>query len=80
MSCEYENAFAQATGGRHAVMRLQQREPAAIVSVAVMALDLRPGDAAIVPTLTFLARQPMLVRMTGAEVVFDDVDADTGLM
>jgi dTDP-4-amino-4,6-dideoxygalactose transaminase len=44
-----------------------------------MALDLREGDAAIVPAITFLATANA-VRMTGAEVVFADVDPETGLM
>ena len=44
-----------------------------------MALDLGPGDRVIVPSITFLATANA-VRYTGAEVVFADVDTDTGLI
>ena len=47
--------------------------------LACLAAGLGPGDAAIVPSITFLATANA-VRMTGAEVVFADVDGDTGLM
>lgn len=73
---EFEAAFAQATGAAHAVAC---NSGTAALHLAVLALDIGPGDAAIVPTLTFLATANV-VRMTGAEVVFADVDPDTGLM
>jgi dTDP-4-amino-4,6-dideoxygalactose transaminase len=44
-----------------------------------MAVDLGEGQAAVVPALTFLATANV-VRMTGAEVVFADVDPDSGLL
>jgi UDP-4-amino-4,6-dideoxy-N-acetyl-beta-L-altrosamine transaminase len=47
--------------------------------LAALALGLGPGDVAIVPTVTFLATANA-VRYAGAEVVFADVDPDTGLM
>lgn len=47
--------------------------------LASMALGLKPGDKVIVPTLTFLATANA-VRMCGADVVFADVDPDTGMM
>jgi len=47
--------------------------------LATMALGLGPGDRAIVPSITFLATANA-VRYVGAEVVFADVDPDTGLM
>ncbi|MGH6994806.1 MAG: aminotransferase class I/II-fold pyridoxal phosphate-dependent enzyme, partial [Stellaceae bacterium] len=51
----------------------------AALHLATMALGLGPGDAAIVPSLTFLATANA-VRFTGAEVVFADVDPTTGLL
>ncbi|MBI5165427.1 MAG: DegT/DnrJ/EryC1/StrS family aminotransferase, partial [Magnetospirillum sp.] len=47
--------------------------------LAALALDLGPGDAVLVPTMTFLATANA-ARYVGAEVVFADVDADTGLL
>src|SRR5204863_5584700 len=73
---EFEQAFAAATGAAHAVAC---NSGTAALHLAALALDLGPGQAAIVPTLTFLATANA-VRMTGAEVVFADVDPDTGLM
>ncbi|MEI9984876.1 MAG: aminotransferase class I/II-fold pyridoxal phosphate-dependent enzyme [Aliidongia sp.] len=51
----------------------------AALHLACLALELGPGDAAIVPSITFLATANA-VRMTGAEVVFADVDPDNGLL
>lgn len=72
----YEKAFAQAVGAPHAVAC---NSGTAALHLAVLAADLGPEDAAVVPSLTFLATANV-VRMTGAEVVFADVDAETGLM
>lgn len=72
----FEEAFAAATGAEHAVAC---NSGTAALHLAVLALDLSASDVAIVPTLTFLATANV-VRMCGAEVVFADVDADTGLM
>lgn len=47
--------------------------------LAAAALGLGEGDAVIVPTVTFLATANA-ARYVGAEVIFADVDADTGLM
>jgi UDP-4-amino-4,6-dideoxy-N-acetyl-beta-L-altrosamine transaminase len=73
---EFEAGFARATGAAHAVVC---NSGTAALHLAVMAHDLGPGDAAVVPTETFLATASV-VRMTGAEVVFADVDPDTGLL
>ncbi len=51
----------------------------AALHLAAMALDLGPGDVAIVPAQTFVATANA-VAMTGARVAFADVDPDTGLM
>jgi UDP-4-amino-4,6-dideoxy-N-acetyl-beta-L-altrosamine transaminase len=72
----FEAAFRAATGAAHAVVC---NSGTAALHLAALALDLGPGDTAIVPSLTFLATANV-VRMTGAEVVFADVDPATGLM
>lgn len=72
----FEGAFARATGARRAVAC---NSGTAALHLAAMAIDLAPGDAAVVPSLTFLATANA-VRMTGAEVVFADVEAETGLL
>ncbi|HZT89952.1 MAG TPA: UDP-4-amino-4,6-dideoxy-N-acetyl-beta-L-altrosamine transaminase [Stellaceae bacterium] len=51
----------------------------AALHLACAALGLGDGDAVVVPSITFLATANA-PRMTGAEVVFADVDPDTGLM
>lgn len=73
---EFERAFATATGAAEAVVC---NSGTAALHLAVLAAELGPGRAAIVPALTFLATANV-VRMTGAEAVFADVDAETGLM
>lgn len=73
---KFEATFAAATGAAHAVA---SNSGTAALHLAAMALDLGPGDAAVVPSVTFLATANA-VRMTGAEVVFADVDPDTGLL
>ena len=47
--------------------------------MAMAALNLGPDDLVIVPSLTFLATANA-VRFTGADVVFADVDSETGLL
>jgi UDP-4-amino-4,6-dideoxy-N-acetyl-beta-L-altrosamine transaminase len=47
--------------------------------LALLALDIKPGDKVIVPAITFLA-SANAVRYVGADVVFADVDPETGLM
>jgi UDP-4-amino-4,6-dideoxy-N-acetyl-beta-L-altrosamine transaminase len=75
-TAEFERAFAAAAGAKHAVAC---NSGTAALHLGVMAEDIGPGDAAIVPTVTFVATASV-IRMTGAEAVFADVDADTGLM
>lgn len=73
---EYEGAFARATGAAHAVAC---NSGTAALHLAALALGLGPGDIAIVPAITFLATANA-ARFVGADVVFADVDPDTGLM
>lgn len=72
----FEAAFAATVGARHAV---SCANGTAALHLAVLALGLGPGEAAIVPAITFLATANV-VRLAGAEVVFADVDPLTGLM
>jgi UDP-4-amino-4,6-dideoxy-N-acetyl-beta-L-altrosamine transaminase len=51
----------------------------AALHLALLALEVGPGDLCIVPSLTFLSTATA-VRMCGAEVVFADVDPGSGLM
>ena len=72
----FERAFCAATGAAHAVAC---NSGTSALHLAVLSAGLGAGDAAIVPSLTFLATANV-VRFTGAEVVFADVAPDTGLL
>ena len=72
----FERALADAVDAPDAVVC---SSGTAALHLAAMSIGLGPGDAAIVPAITFLATANA-VRRTGAEVVFADVDSDTVLM
>ena len=72
----FEKALVAATGAHFAVAN---SNGTAALHMSLMALQLGPGDAIIAPSLTFLATANA-ARFVGAEVVFADVDAETGLM
>lgn len=72
----FEDALCAATGAKHAVAC---SSGTAALHLAALALDLKPGDAIVVPAITFLATANC-ARYVGADVVFADVDPDTGLM
>jgi UDP-4-amino-4,6-dideoxy-N-acetyl-beta-L-altrosamine transaminase len=72
----FETAFAETVGARHAVACASGT---AALHLAMLALDVQPGEAVIAPSITFLATANC-ARYVGAEVVFADVDADSGLM
>jgi len=72
----FEQAFAAEVGAEHAVAC---SSGTAALHLACLALGLGPGDGVVVPTLTFAATANC-ARFVGAEVVFADVDAETGLM
>lgn len=72
----FEAAFAEATGARFAV---SCSSGTAALHLAVLALGLDAGGAVVVPSISFLATANV-VRHAGAEVVFSDIDPDTGLM
>jgi UDP-4-amino-4,6-dideoxy-N-acetyl-beta-L-altrosamine transaminase len=71
---EFEAAFAKTVGARHAVI---SNSGTAALHLACIALDLGPGDSVVVPAVTFLATANA-ARFCGAEVIFADVDPDTG--
>ena len=72
----FEVAFAETVGARHAVAC---SNGTAALHLAMMALDVKPGEVVIAPSITFLATANC-ARYVGADVVFADVDPDTGLM
>ena len=73
---QFEAAFADKVGARHAVAC---SNGTAALHLSLMALGVGPGDVVIVPAITFAATANC-ARYQGAEVVFADVDPDSGLM
>jgi UDP-4-amino-4,6-dideoxy-N-acetyl-beta-L-altrosamine transaminase len=72
----FETEFAAKVGAAHAVVC---SNGTAALHMAMIALEVGPGDVCIVPSITFLATANC-GRFQGAEVVFADVDPLTGLM
>jgi UDP-4-amino-4,6-dideoxy-N-acetyl-beta-L-altrosamine transaminase len=73
---KFESALAERTGAAHAV---SCANGTAALHLACLALDLKAGDCVIVPAITFSATANA-ARLCGADVIFADVDPDTGLM
>jgi UDP-4-amino-4,6-dideoxy-N-acetyl-beta-L-altrosamine transaminase len=72
----FETAFAKEVGAAHAAACANGT---AALHLAMLALDVQPGEACVVPSITFLATANC-VRFVGGEVIFADVDPDSGLM
>lgn len=72
----FETALARAVGAKHAVVC---SNGTAALYMAARALGLGEGKKVIVPAITFLATASA-PRLNGAEIVFCDVDPETGLM
>ena len=72
----FEQALAARTGAREAVAC---SSGTAALSIASRALGLGPGRFAIVPAITFAATASA-PHLLGAEIIFSDVDPQTGLM
>lgn len=72
----FESAVGSAVGAAYTV---SCNSATGGLHMAAMALDLGPEDCVIVPTMTFLATANG-PHYTGAQVVFADVDPDSGLM
>lgn len=70
----FEAALCDVTGARHAIACATGT---AALHLAGIGLELTPGDAVIVPAVTFTATASS-VRLCGADVVFADVDPDSG--
>jgi UDP-4-amino-4,6-dideoxy-N-acetyl-beta-L-altrosamine transaminase len=73
---QFEHAFAETVGARHAVACANGT---AALHLAMLALDVQPGETVVAPSITFLATANC-ARYVGAEVVFADVDPTSGLM
>jgi len=69
----FERDFAKATGAQSAIGVCNGT---VALHLALLALDVRPGDEVIVPSLTFIATANA-VRYVGAEPVFVDVDPES---
>ncbi|WP_297514120.1 UDP-4-amino-4,6-dideoxy-N-acetyl-beta-L-altrosamine transaminase [uncultured Caulobacter sp.] len=77
----FEAAFAQKVGAQHAIA---VSNGTATLHLAMLALGIgakneNGGDVCVVPSVTFLSTANC-ARFVGAEVVFADVDRDSGLM
>ena len=72
----FEDLFADTVGAGYSVAC---SNGTATLHLAMMALDIGPGDVCIAPSITFLATASCAAYV-GADVVFSDVDPDTGLM
>jgi UDP-4-amino-4,6-dideoxy-N-acetyl-beta-L-altrosamine transaminase len=72
----FEQAFAATVGASFAIAC---SNGTAALHLSMLALGIGPGDRVAVPSVTFLA-SANCARFVGAEVLFTDVDPDTGLM
>jgi len=72
----FEQAFAATVGASFAIAC---SNGTAALHLSMLALGIGPGDRVAVPSVTFLATANC-ARFVGAEVLFTDVDPDTGLM
>ncbi|MBS0276761.1 MAG: aminotransferase class I/II-fold pyridoxal phosphate-dependent enzyme, partial [Proteobacteria bacterium] len=70
----FEQALAATVGAKHAAVCANGT---AALHMATRALNLGPGTKVIVPAITFLATASA-PHMNGAEIVFADVDPETG--
>ena len=70
---ELEERLAAYTGARHCITCASGTEA---LLIALMALDIRPGDEVVTTPFTFVATAEMIVLL-GARPVFVDVEPDT---
>ena len=70
---EFEKAFAEAVGARHAVA---VSSCTTALHLALVVTSVGPGDEVVVPSLSFIATANV-VRYVGADPVFADVDIET---
>ncbi len=72
----FERELAEAVGAKHAVV---VANGTAALHIAALTRDLMPNDAVIVPSITFAA-SANCIAYCGAQVIFADVDPNTGLI
>ncbi|MBW8308973.1 MAG: UDP-4-amino-4,6-dideoxy-N-acetyl-beta-L-altrosamine transaminase [Candidatus Paracaedibacteraceae bacterium] len=72
----FENELAQQVGAKHAIAC---SNGTTALHLAMLALNIGINDIVLVPAITFLA-SANAARYVGADVVFVDVDPQTGLM
>jgi UDP-2-acetamido-2-deoxy-ribo-hexuluronate aminotransferase len=70
---ELEGKLATFTGSKHCITVASGTEA---LLIALMALDIKPGDEVITPSFTFVATAEVIV-LAGARPVFVDVEPDT---
>ncbi|RYV51348.1 DegT/DnrJ/EryC1/StrS family aminotransferase [Pengzhenrongella frigida] len=70
---DFERAFADACGAKHAIAT---NNGTTALHLVLAALGIGPGDEVVVPVLTYIATANA-VRYCGAEPVFVDVEPDT---
>jgi dTDP-4-amino-4,6-dideoxygalactose transaminase len=70
---EFENQLAQYVGVKHAISCANGTDA---LQLAMMVLDIKPGDAVFCPTFTFFATAEV-IAYAGATPVFVDSDPDT---
>ncbi len=70
---ELETALAQFTGAKHCITVASGTEA---LLIALMAIDLQPGDEVITTPFTFAATAEMIV-LAGGKPVFVDIEPDT---
>ena len=73
---EFENAFAEYVGAKHAVA---VSNGTAALHLSVLALELKPTDKVITSSITFAA-SANCIRYCDGEVVFADIDPETYLL
>ena len=73
---KFEDKLKQVVSAQHAIAC---SNGTTALHLAMLALDIKAGDAVLVPAITFLASANS-ARYVGADVVFVDIDSATGLM
>jgi UDP-4-amino-4,6-dideoxy-N-acetyl-beta-L-altrosamine transaminase len=73
---EFERMISEKFGVRQSI---SCANGTAALHLAAKALNLKEGDAVVVPAMTFVATANA-VRYTGADIIFADVDPENGLM
>lgn len=72
-NAEFEKAFCEYTGAKYAVPMTSET---AVMQALFRALDLKPGDEVVTPSMTWVSL-PNIVSLYGAKPVFVDCDRDT---